>query len=341
MADELARRGAANVIKNHLRVRKNERVVLFHLGEWPALDLLREVLAEHGAQVTEVDSSRWERTPEAKFDAAIASALKGVSASLYASPDGSGSSGTRAQRLITLIDKAGQVRHLHVPKVSLRTLATSLRADPALMASLNERLTAALSEASEIRVTSEAGTELTVGISRNYPFVSGTGVPRPGAWEGVPAGAVWFFSREVSGHYVADRIAQGSVFAVDPRDLYRNPVHLEFNRTRLSDYRCDDDATLGALQEHLARDPNAGFVGFVCLSTNYLVRNELKLFAHDAMMHGLRIMLGYSNPQLTQAPLSASVWATFHGRRHDITIDDQPLIAKGRFLSEWTEGILP
>ncbi|NUP10861.1 MAG: hypothetical protein HOW73_32860 [Polyangiaceae bacterium] len=338
--DELAHRGAQNLVNNHLRVREGECVVVFHRHADAVLPIIRAALEEAKARVECVSLAPWNAiVDDREFARLVAERVRNVQASMYLSSV-DGPAYPRSRLLVDALNNTG-VRHLQVPGVSARMLATSLRADPTLIEQVNQRLVERLEAGRLLTVTSPAGTDVTVALSRNFPVVGYCGIPMPGAWDSVPTGAVSFYSPNVSGTYVADRIARGSYLGGTNSQLHKTPLTLRLSSSMLQKSECEDAALVEELATHLAKDEQSGRVGFVSFSTNYLTKNELRVFANDALLPGLRLMLGYSDQTKTKAPHTAAVWATFLGRRQTVAIDGQVLVRDGRLDSKWTAGILP
>lgn len=337
---ELARRGADNLVQSHLRLQPGERLVLFHLEAAEVLSVLREALRDAGGELIDAPLEAWRDSgTDDAFERFVKSHAADADASLYVSSV-TGPVFARAQRLIQTLEGT-RVRHLHVPGVSLRMLGGSLRADPTLIERINERLAEHLETGKVLHVKSPKGTDLEVELRHSYPIVRYCGVPEPGSWDSVPTGAVSFHSPAVSGTFVADRIVSGTHVERPNASLFRRPLTLTISGGRLRDHQSDDEELVRELRDHLASDADADYVGFVSMSTNYLTRNELKVFANDALLPGLRLMLGYSDPHKTKAPRSASVWATFHGRKHTVSVDGRVIVREGRIDAQWTQGILP
>lgn len=336
---ELARKGVDNLVGNHLRLERGERLVLFHVDADALLPVLREALRDAGGELVDVPLERHRESPEREFVELVKMRATGADVSMYVSTS-SGPMFPRAQLLIQSLEGM-PLRHLHVPGASLRMLGGSLRADPTLIARINERLAEHLESGRLLTVKSPKGTDLEVELRHSYPIVQYRGVPERGGWDSVPTGAVSFHSPAVSGTFVADRIVSGTHVERPNAELFRRPLRLTLSGGRLRGYESDDAALVEELKAHLAHDADADYVGFVSMSTNYLTRNELKVFANDALLPGLRLMLGYSDPKKTKAPRCASVWSTFHGRKHTVSVDGRVIVRDGRIDAQWTQGILP
>ncbi len=147
------------------------------------------------------------------------------------------------------------------PEVDERVLAQSLRADPELLATVNTRLAAALQPPCQIRVTSDAGTEIEVRLAMGYPILSSNGRPAPGASENLPAGLVYTHQARITGTLVVDRAIFGPGLAVDRGALRRAPARVRFNGTRVADFEAPDPAVARAIEAYLASHADAGRVG--------------------------------------------------------------------------------
>lgn len=334
----LAKRGAENLVRNHLRVAPGERVVVFHLGAGEVRPPILAALAAVGASTEEVDLAPTQALEERDVVQLLRDRVRGATASLFLGAS-SGISYPWARLLVDTLDQTG-VRHLHAPGISLRMLGTSLRADPALLERVNERVRERLSTGKVLTVKSPAGTDLRVALGAEYPIVAYDGIPKVGAWNSVPTGSVNWYAASVEGTYVADRIARGTHLG-QTRDAARTPVRLQVTASTLTGHECADAAFAQEVDDHFGRHGNARRLGFVALSTNYVARAEIRVFAHDVILPGLRLQFGYSDQRKTHAPRTSPIWATFLGRRQTVVIDGEIVVRDGRVESRWVEGIVP
>lgn len=327
-------RGVDNIVRHHLRVAEGERVLILHRGDSEIVGAFAEVMRTLGADVrlTPIDGRKL-----AGSDAEVATKLRAlvrdVDVALYLSTDEGDAD--RGALIVSTMDGTS-VRYLHATDVSAKALASTLRAHPDQLRATNERLAEQLARGGELTLASPAGTDLRLTLDPKYPIVPYEGVPEPGRWESVPTGAVSVYPVAADGVYVADRLLKAGALVRWGRDLQRTPLTLRLEKGRVVDLECADADVATNLRARFDADPYADAIGFVSIATNPLCLNELRSFANDALLPGLRLMFGYSDPKKTGAPRSSPHWTTVLGRRHDLKHEGTPIVAAGRLDRRWT-----
>jgi hypothetical protein len=234
-----------------------------------------------------------------------------------------------------------KARHLHLLGVDERVLEQSARADPDLLATVNERLIAALELPCVIRVTSEAGTELEVRLAHPHPLVSSNGRPEPGTSENLPAGLVYTHPSRVTGTLVVDRAAFGPGSPIDRAAVRRAPPRVRFAGNRVDGFEAADPAVTTALEAYLASHPDAGRVGMIVLPTNYLVRSEVGIDRQDMLLPSMNVSLGFASQATTKAAYEAPVQMVLLGKKQTVEVGGRRLVENGRLEDALVEGIDP
>ncbi len=328
-------RGVDNIVRHHLRVAEGERVLILHRGSGDILDAFADQMRQLGADVrlAPIDGPKL-----AGSDAEVATKLRAlvrdVDVALYLSTDEGDAD--RGALIVSTMDGTS-VRYLHATDVSEKALASTLRAHPDQLRATNERLAEALGRGGEVTLQSPAGTDLRLTLDPKYPIVPYEGVPEVGRWESVPTGAVSVYPVAAEGVYVADRLLKAGALVRWGRDLQRSPLTLTLEKGRAVHLECADEEVAIAVRARFDADAYASTVGFVSIATNPLCLNELRSFANDALLPGLRLMFGYSDPKKTGAPRSSPHWTTVLGRRHDLKHEGTPIVTAGRLDRRWTD----
>lgn len=326
-----ASRGIENIVRHHLRVAPGEKALILHRGVPAIVAAVARAIREAGAQaeVTLIESLE-----EGHFATRLRHAVRDVDVATFLSADEGESA--RGALIVSTMEET-KVRYLHATGLSERALASTLRAHPEQLRAINQRLIDQLASGGELELRSPAGSELRLRLDPRYPLVRYEGVPEPGRWESVPTGAVSVHPADIEGTYVVDRLLKAGSLERSGRQLQRSPLTLHIDRGRLVGLECDDGELVAKLRERLDEDPNASVLGFVSIATNPLCLNELGSFSNDALLPGLRLMFGYSDPKKTGAPRSSPHWTTVLGRRHDLKHDGTPIVTAGRLDRRWTD----
>ena len=151
---------------------------------------------------------------------------------------------------------------MHLLQVDERMLGQSLRADPELLAIVDDRFSTALRPPCLIKVVSDSGTELEVRLALTHPILSSTGCPAQGASENLPAGLVYTHPGRVSGTLIVDGAIFGPTLSINRAALRRAPVRARFNGGRLTDFETADPTVARAIDAYLASHVEAARSGF-------------------------------------------------------------------------------
>tara|TARA_B100001750_G_scaffold44586_1_gene32841 strand:- start:1000 stop:2004 length:1005 start_codon:yes stop_codon:yes gene_type:complete len=330
--DDAAMRGVDNLVRNHLRITEGERALILHRDADALAAALADVIRGLGARVRTTPIEILDRDG-GSFEARLREAVADMDAALYVSGDEGDAQ--RGAALVSTMESTG-VRYLHATGLTPRALSSTLRAHPQQLRATNERLAAVLGRGGELTLRSPAGTDLRLRLDAKYPIVPYEGIPEAGKWESVPTGAVSVYPADASGTYVADRLLKAGELVRWGRELQRAPVTFHLERGRVVRTESAEPEVAEALEARFAADGHASAIGFVSIATNPLCLNELRTFSNDALLPGLRLMFGYSDPKKTGAPRSSPHWSTVLGRRHDLQHEGTPIVTAGRLERRWT-----
>ncbi|NUP10637.1 MAG: hypothetical protein HOW73_31705 [Polyangiaceae bacterium] len=340
--------GLDNLAKECLRIQSGERVVVFSMSTDPLGEMIVRAATACSTAVTREKIETYLRffpdtqgkpaDTSAEADTQLGRALAGAQASIMLAPESVPAAMSRA--VIRAAKRAG-TRHLHLPRVDARVLASSARAEPSLIASINDRLAALMRAPARLKVTGESGSILELGLGMEQKLVCSAGRPDPGHWDNVPSGFVFTHPAQADGVFVADRAAWGDVFRADRAAIRRAPIQLTIAGGRVTAVSSTDPTLAAGVETHLASHANAARVGMVTISTNYLARVDIGNDLHDALTPGASLCLGYTNQSETGAPFDAPVQLRLFARKQTIDINGERAMTTGRFENRFVEGIDP
>ncbi|MFO0617481.1 MAG: hypothetical protein U0414_33100 [Polyangiaceae bacterium] len=336
---ENAIRGATNVVRQCLRPAVGERVHLLTFKAGGLARLLERAIADENAPLVRVPLDALDRDETVDgFKAALVPLLQGASAVVFIAP--ARPPQTLSLAVATVAESMG-ARLLYLLQVDDKLLAQSVRADPELLATVNERMVQALAAPSVVRVTSESGTDLEIQLSLHHPLRLSSGRPERGASENLPAGYVYTHPARVNGLVVVDRAIFGPKGDVDRATLRRAPVRVRFQSGRVVDHDAVEPAVRSTVDNYLASHTHAGRVGLVVFPTNYLARSEIGSDRQDMLLPGVNLSLGFADQAHTKAPYEAAVQLVLLGRKQTIEVDGRRLVDAGRMEKRLVEGIDP
>lgn len=328
-ADRNAQLGAANLAQRCLCVSKGERVAFITHGEDASFGYVRAALEAAGAIIEPLDLRAMEPT-------AVEGALRALLSRCAASIVLGAPLPMALHHVVLRVVEASAVRHVHIVTADVRVLASSCRADPWIIEKVNAQIVDELERNNKLRCESPSGTALDIRLG-SYPILSGSGRARVGYWDNVPSGVVYFHPLVVSGVFVADRGLQISPHQLEDKLVHRNPLTITIASGRVVKHQCKDAELDALFAKFLEAHPDAGRVGMVSVPTNYLARVEIGHRAHDGLLPGLRLQLGWSNAKFTKAPFDAPVSSRLVGRKQTLTCGDHVWMRDGRFVDKLAE----
>jgi len=332
--------GAQNLLTRALGLRANDGL---HLFVWNADEVARQIEEQATALGVRCTRTNLHALPNPKGSARSLTAMlrdgigDAVATMMLASH------GVPSAVSVAVIDAAGQrnCRHAHVVRVDPRMLAQSLRADPAVLRAINERILAVLGPPITLHVEGAGGTELEVLLTDAYRMTPGDGQPTAERWQTFPAGYVSTHPTRVRGTFVADRnLLAAEAHGLAPK-VRKNPVRFVIEDSRVTRFSCDDAELSGIVQRYLASHPNAARVGLVLLPTNYLVRTEVGLESQDELVPGLNLALGFTSQAETGASYEAPVQLRLLARRLEVRARGMAIVEGGRLADRFVAGLDP
>lgn len=338
--DHNVTRGARNVVTRCLCVAPGEKVhILTHRAD-SLYALMARAVEEADATPVRIPIEALDADGSGVADlmAKLSPLLAGATASMLLAPE------RPSPPMSVAIAKTAErvrARHLHLLQVDERLLGQSVRADPDLLAIVNARLSKALQPPTQLRVTSETGTDLEIRLALSHPILSSSGRPQRGASENLPAGLVYTHPARVSGTLVVDRAIFGPGVTLDRAAVRRSPAKVKFTASRLTSFEVADPSVQQALDAYLDSHPDAGRVGLLVLPTNYLARSDVGIDRQDMLLPGLSVSLGYASPETTHASYDAPVQMVLLGRRQTVELGARKIIDQGRLDDALVEGIDP
>jgi len=335
-----AARGAKNVVTRCLAAKPGERVhVLVYRGE-ALYPFLAAAIEDAGAVPVRVALEMFASATAtvAECSAKLAPLLAGATATMLLAPERPPPAMSVA---IAKTTESIRARHLHMLQVDERLLAQSVRADPDLLILVNERVQAVLRPPCDVRLTSDAGTDVDLHLSSKHPLLASAGRPSPGTSENLPAVHVYTHPARFKGTLVVDRAVFGPGVDLDRALVRKDPPRVAFVNGKVSSIEGGDPTVRKAIDGYLASHAYADHVGLVVFPTNYLVRSEARIDRQDMLLPGVSVSLGYASAENTRAPYEAPVQLVFLGRRQTVAVGAKKIVDAGRFDAVLSEGVDP
>lgn len=318
--------GAEQAVRNCARVQPGEKVVIItdlatehiaaalrDVAEGIALETVSAFVLEDFGERPE-DGSRPLQLPQE-----IAEAVRGADVSFFAATGQKGEVGSLRQPLIRVVYDANRVRHAHMPGISDVLMRMGMCTDYAEVQKLSATVAEMVREATEITVTSPAGTEFTAEFSPSLHWVTCDGILKPGKPTNLPEGEVFTCPYDVKeGLIVVDGIL-GDHFSEKYGLLEATPVTWEIEDGRVRRISCVDDRLVSELVEYMAQDENANRLGEFAIGTNTGLDRLVGNMLQDEKFPGIHVAVGEPIARETGADWTSEVH--LDGVLKNVTID--------------------
>jgi len=225
------------------------------------------------------------------------------------------------------------LRHAHLIAVSADAFRTGMRADYRAVDALQDRVLAALSTASHVRVTSPGGTALDVTLEPTFHWVKSNGLIRPGKWQNLPSGQIYTCPGSFDGVYVADK-SIGDWFQSKYPELEHYPVTLEFAAGRLRDVRSPNATLARELFLFVRSNENGDRAGEFGIGTNPWAEFLPAQPTLDENVPGVHLALGDPFGAETGASWTSKTRVSVIGTRMSLHVDGKPLLDNGGYVPE-------
>ncbi len=322
---------ARRVVEGALSVVPGERLVILCDSERKQLaEAVKEaaILIKASAQVLDLDEHS--SPPLKELPAVAQEALANAEASVFIAR--SGSDEVSLRRHVVELAKLHGLRHAHMLGLTPRTMIAGLAVDPRRIADTARQLRARLRPDAEVRLRSDAGSDLTVRLDPRFKWVENSGIIRPGRWLNLPAGELLTAPGSVEGTFVVNASITG-IPGLDGRLLDATPLTLKFDGRRASDVSCGDKAAALAVDEYLRSGANYDRVGLISFGTNVGLSEPSGTLIVDQTLPGLHLALGMTLPELTGADWDSAGQLVLTACRADLDIDGRAIMRAGRYLA--------
>lgn len=269
------------------------------------------------------------KRPVLKFPGAVAEQLSSSDVSVFWAIPQPGELRARTQILEIAVSK--KLRHAHIMGINIDQFISGLNVDYSRIEALQHRIIELLGRTGEVRVTSPAGTVLTVPLDKGQQFVGVNGIIKPGSWENLPSGQIMSVPSSANGTFVADG-SIGEWFGTKYGDISSSPLHVEIEDGRLKDARCTNQRLAREFLLYIRSNPNGDRVGEFSIGTNIGLKDYTGLNSIDENVPGCHVAFGHPpTPLDTAVGWEAKTKVSLIGKYVDIYVDDTKIMSNGKF----------
>jgi aminopeptidase len=238
-----------------------------------------------------------------------------------------------ARKDIVGVVERRQIRYAHMVGVTPEIMQQGMRADYTMVDRLSEQLLKRMHAARSLTVRTDAGTSLVAHFDAAFDWVKTSGLISRRYWSNLPAGEVFTTPAQVDGTFVCDGTA-GDHFCGKYGDLKSTPLVMEIRDGRLISAKCSRKDLEEEFWSYCHTDENSDRVGELAFGTNLSLSDMIGILLQDEKLPGVHLAFGDPYGSQTHAKWSSRTHVDVLARHCNVWIDEEQVIAKGRYLLE-------
>jgi aminopeptidase len=324
--------GARNAVATCLAVQSNEHVTLIaDRASAPVAASLGAALNECGCPWQGIVVEEVATRPQIDLPPAIRNALETTDVGILCIQPQPGELASR-MAMVAIVERR-QIRYAHMVGVNAQIMRQGMRSDYRLVDRLSDRLRERMVRASSLTVRSPGGTSFVGRFDPSLEWVKTSGIISRRYWSNLPAGEVFTTPASVDGTFVCDGTA-GDYFNAKYGDLSGSPMRLEISGGRLKAVECARRDLEREFWDYCHTDENSDRIGELAFGTNYALTDFIGILLQDEKFPGVHIAFGDPYGNQTHAHWSSRTHVDVLTRQCDVWIDEDPVIAGGRYLMD-------
>ncbi|WP_213805067.1 aminopeptidase [Granulicella sp. dw_53] len=241
----------------------------------------------------------------------------------------------RSRMEMTDVVNRRRMRHAHMVNITAEIMTQGMRADFLAVDSLSQAVLDRVRQATYVRATTPAGTDIHAELSPDYRWFKTSGIISPEKWGNLPGGECFTSPLEVNGVFVVDGVV-GDFLCARYGILRETPltIHIEGNRiTKISSKNKDLERDFWA---YTHTDENSDRVGEFAIGTNIGVDHVIGNILQDEKFPGIHIAFGDPYGAHTGAPWKSSTHIDVVGLEFNIWLGnaagEEQIMRDGQFV---------
>lgn len=324
--------GARNAVVTCLAIQPGERVALIADEASAAVAAsLEQALSERGAECDGVLIESLAARPLRAAPPRVLQALERAAAGILCVQPQEGELAARME-IVGAVERL-RIRYAHMVGVTPQIMREGLRADYHLVDRLSRQLCERMRHARMLRVKTRAGTDFSATFDAALAWVKTSGIINPRYWSNLPAGEVFTTPASVDGTFVCDGTA-GDYFNAKYGSLEATPLVLRIRGGRLAAAECARADLQADFWAYCHTDANSDRVGELAFGTNLGLSRMIGILLQDEKVPGVHLAFGDPYGSQTGADWSSRTHVDVLTRGCNVWIDDEQVIAEGRYLLE-------
>ncbi len=239
----------------------------------------------------------------------------------------------RSRIQMTDVVNRRKIRHAHMVNINRQIMLEGMRADFQRVDRLSQKVVEMVRRASKIRAKTAAGTDLTADLNPNYKWLKTSGIISPEKWGNLPGGEIFTTPGEVNGTFVIDGVV-GDYLCAKFGSLKENPLTVQVKGNRLTEAHSENHELESDFWKYTHTDANSDRVGEFAIGTNIDLKDVIGQILQDEKYPGVHIAFGNPYGAHTGAEWDSTTHIDVVGRKFNIWVDEQQIMADGKFLVE-------
>jgi leucyl aminopeptidase (aminopeptidase T) len=196
---------------------------------------------------------------------------------------------------------------------------------------LSQKLIEKCRRAKRVTCQTAAGTDYVAELSPSLKWVKTAGLISPEKWGNLPGGEIFTSPFNSNGRFVVDGVV-GDYLCQKYGDIGATPLTIEIRDNRIAGLACDNKELLREFDAYCHTDENSDRVGEFAIGTNLACTRIIGHILQDEKLPGIHIAFGHPYSEHTGQPWKSTTHIDCVGRNFDIWLDDEQVMAKGKFL---------
>ncbi len=328
--DPALSRGAYNAINVCLRLQPHERFTL--ITDRACAEIAAALVAEVekiGAACEVFILEDFAPRPHRDMPQPILDALALSQVSIYAAITHSGELRTRMQMMDVINPR--HIRHGHMVNINKQIMLEGMCADFIEVDRLSQKLIEKTRHARRVTCKTDAGTDYVAELSPALNWVKTAGLITPAKWGNLPGGEIFTSPFTSSGRFVVDGVV-GDYLCQKYGDIGATPLTIDIKDNRIVAMSCANQELLAEFDAYVHTDENSNRVGEFAIGTNLACTHIIGHILQDEKLPGIHIAFGHPYCEHTGQTWKSTTHIDCVGRFFDIWLDDEQVMAKGKFL---------
>ena len=328
--DPALSKGAANAIHVCLKLLPHERMTL--ITDQASAEIAAALVVEiekTGAAYKVLILEEYGPRPHRDLPRAVLDDLAQSQVSIYACITQSGELRTRMQMMDVINPR--RIRHGHMVNINKQIMLEGMCADFIEVDRLSQKLIEKTRRARRVTCRTDAGTDYVAELSPSLKWVKTAGLITPEKWGNLPGGEIFTSPFTSNGRFVVDGVV-GDYLCQKYGDIGATPLTIDIKDNRIVAMSCANQELLAEFDAYVHTDENSNRVGEFAIGTNLACTHIIGHILQDEKLPGIHIAFGHPYSEHTGQPWKSTTHIDCVGRFFDIWLDDEQVMAKGKFL---------